>query len=650
MFMRIRAAQAAAMTVTVGATCLVLPAGAAHAATTCSTGVWVASYYANTTFKGTPKKTTCDTSINENYGTGDPTGVTLPKDNFGVRWNLTRDFGSGGPFTLTAATRDGIRVYLDGTRKIDLWKDVTTTRTKTLNLTIPKGKHTLRVDYAAFKGSANVKFTYTPRTSASVDKTKPLAPAGLKAVYSTGTYKATLTWARNPEADLAGYRVYRRTGSGAWTRISGTAAVTRTSYTDAPAPTGDAYTYAVTAVDKAGNASGRSAGATVTSADRTGPAAPGAFTAASGAAGNTLRWTASAGATRYEIQRAILPGTAFTTTATTGATKYEDTSAVLEQSYAYRVRALDAAGNASAFTASAEATRDSTAPPVPTGLTVAAETTDGVSLTWTGGGGDTAGYRVYRAASANGARTLIGSPQRAAYADLTGDPGRPYWYQVAAVDAAGNESARTTAVSAAQTAGPDDAPAAPTITSSFRGTTLSMVFRTDGYVPADHYVVYRSRTTPVRPEDGAELVAGSSGLQLILTGVTDRDYHYAVVAVSRAGAASGYSADHLPVWQPVGLRPTEIYETSQGDGTATLRWAAAAGEPGLTVDGYRVYRSTSPGVTKETATKVTSLPGGDDQFTDTGLDNGVTYYYAVSVVYNQGESGLSPEVALTPHS
>ncbi|SNS05907.1 PA14 domain-containing protein, partial [Actinacidiphila glaucinigra] len=165
MFIRIRAAQAAAMTVTVGATCLALPAGAAHAATTCSTGVWVASYYANTTFKGTPKKTTCDTSINENYGTGDPTGVTLPKDNFGVRWNLTRDFGSGGPFTFTAATRDGIRVYLDGTRKIDLWKDVTTTRTKTLNLTIPKGKHTLRVDYAAFKGSANVKFTYTPRTT-----------------------------------------------------------------------------------------------------------------------------------------------------------------------------------------------------------------------------------------------------------------------------------------------------------------------------------------------------------------------------------------------------------------------------------------------------------------------------------------------------
>jgi hypothetical protein len=35
----------------------------ARAATGCGTGVWTAKFHANTTFKGDPKKTACDTLI-----------------------------------------------------------------------------------------------------------------------------------------------------------------------------------------------------------------------------------------------------------------------------------------------------------------------------------------------------------------------------------------------------------------------------------------------------------------------------------------------------------------------------------------------------------------------------------------------------------
>jgi hypothetical protein len=38
----------------------------ARAATGCGAGVWTAKFHANTTFKGDPKKTACDTLINEN--------------------------------------------------------------------------------------------------------------------------------------------------------------------------------------------------------------------------------------------------------------------------------------------------------------------------------------------------------------------------------------------------------------------------------------------------------------------------------------------------------------------------------------------------------------------------------------------------------
>ncbi|MFD1272969.1 PA14 domain-containing protein [Streptomyces kaempferi] len=118
-----------------------ITAAPASAAVTCASPVWRAQYFGNSTFGGTPKLTACDSAIGENYGYGDPSGVTLPKDNFSVRWSLTRDFGSGGPFRLAAATQDGMRVYVDGVRKIDLWKNVSTTARKTVDLTIPAQAH-----------------------------------------------------------------------------------------------------------------------------------------------------------------------------------------------------------------------------------------------------------------------------------------------------------------------------------------------------------------------------------------------------------------------------------------------------------------------------------------------------------------------------
>ncbi|MEE1834934.1 PA14 domain-containing protein, partial [Streptomyces sp. SP17KL33] len=155
----VRRSTAAAATAVVLATVgglLAVSATTANAAVTCASPVFKRQLFANTTFSGTPKKTDCDSAIDQNWGTGAP-ATGLPTNNFGVRWTLTRDFGSGGPFTLSASGLDGIRVYLDpgttGARKIDLWKNGTTTVSKTVNLTIPAGKHTLRVDYVNWTGS-----------------------------------------------------------------------------------------------------------------------------------------------------------------------------------------------------------------------------------------------------------------------------------------------------------------------------------------------------------------------------------------------------------------------------------------------------------------------------------------------------------------
>ncbi|MFF9034537.1 PA14 domain-containing protein [Streptomyces sp. NPDC014892] len=365
---------------------LTAAAAPASAAVTCTSPVFKQQFFANTTFSGTPKKTVCDSAIDQNWGTGAP-ATGLPSNNFGVRWTLARDFGSGGPFTLSASGLDGIRVYLDpgttGARKIDLWKNGTTTVSKTVNLTIPAGKHTLRVDYVNWTGSAKVKFTYTPRTSATVDKVKPLTPAGLAMAYDQATGKAKLSWAKNKEMDLRGYRVYRRTEGGAFAEPMTT--TTGTSFTDATLPvTGARYHYVVRALDQAGNESQSTAEKAVTTVDRVAPGVPQGvdITDTSEDGGIRVGWTAVTGASSYRVYRAASADGTYTRVGTTDQLSYRDASTEQGVTYHYRVTAVDAAGNESARSASVDGRRrDDTPPSAVTGLT-ATPTEYGFELNW----------------------------------------------------------------------------------------------------------------------------------------------------------------------------------------------------------------------------------------------------------------------------
>ncbi|WP_405725129.1 PA14 domain-containing protein [Streptomyces sp. NBC_01537] len=447
---RAATARAAALALAVAAAGLALPASTAQAAVTCATNVWKVSYFANTAFSGTAKKTACDTAISENYGTGDPAGVTLPKDNFGVRWTVTRNFGSGGPFSFAASAQDGIRVYLDGTRKISLWKDVTKTAKKTVNVTIPKGKHTLRVDFAAFKGTANVKFTYAPRTSASVDKVKPLAPTGTSVAYSASTGKAKVTWSRNTEMDLAGYRVYRRLkGSSTWTKLTAT---TSASYTNTPPPTGKTYYYEVRAYDKAGNESAGSADRGVTTVDTTPPAAPfvdmDACPDLQPYSAPQLVTTAANAAdiALYEMQRRDTATNAWTTVYTGTKGAICDTGYPADGSkVTYRGRARDAAGNWSVYSAATTLTTSDLTPPA-TAADAHVEYRSGVPhLVWSPVSG-AASYQVLQYDPATGgyldalpgggttAQTDVVPRQLVAIADS-------YQYVVRSVDAKSNAAA-----------------------------------------------------------------------------------------------------------------------------------------------------------------------------------------------------------------
>ncbi|RPJ64108.1 MAG: fibronectin type III domain-containing protein [Acidobacteria bacterium] len=88
------------------------------------------------------------------------------------------------------------------------------------------------------------------------DTFAPGAPRGLAAVASEGSI--SLIWEANGESDLAGYLVLRAEGGGELRAVT-PEPIKETTYRDAQVKAGIKYTYAIVAVDAAGNRSEPSA-------------------------------------------------------------------------------------------------------------------------------------------------------------------------------------------------------------------------------------------------------------------------------------------------------------------------------------------------------------------------------------------------------
>ncbi|MGW1714205.1 pectinesterase family protein [Streptomyces sp. NPDC002156] len=531
-----------ATAVTVGGL-VVIPAVTAQAAVSCATGTWTEQFFANAKLSGAAKKTVCDAAISENWGAGRPAVSGLANDNFSVRWTQVRDFGGGGPFSVTAASQDGVRIYVDGKKILDTWKDVTRTQTKTVAHTFSKGRHTLRVDYFAGRGSANVSVKVTP---AAKDKVKPNAPVGVKASYAYPTAK--LTWTKSPEADLAGYRVYRSTSSNVpvvpANLISGSKLVTATSYNDKPAATGARYYYRLVAVDKSGNVSGGSSVVNVTSKDVTAPTAPTNVTVTGSGTGNTVAWgRPTADTVKYRVYRATsATGTGVTKLADTTAASYNDASAAEKTTYYYAVAALDAAGNEGARSAYVSGTRpDTTAPAAPASLT-ATGMLGSVELTWTSGDyPDTVAYEVWSSASADGTYTKLASIDEGYFNDISAVAGAVTYYKVYALDAAGNVSAAATVSGSALTPPDTTAPDAPSGLAAVGGDReIKLSWTAPVTETGLRYRIYRS-TSPDVALTGANLVAAGQTTTSYTDTNFDADavtYYYAVTAYDAAGNES----------------------------------------------------------------------------------------------------------------
>lgn len=170
--------------------------------------------------------------------------------------------------------------------------------------------------------------------------TAPAAPATLTA--AAGNAQVTLTWAASTGA--TSYTVKRAlTATGPFVTVA--ANVSGTTYTNTGLTNGTTYYYVVTASNAAGESVNSASAMATPAAVATAPAAPTALTATAGNAQVSLAWTASAGATSYNVKRALTAAGPFTTVASNvTATSYINTSLTNGTTYYYVVSAVNAAG------------------------------------------------------------------------------------------------------------------------------------------------------------------------------------------------------------------------------------------------------------------------------------------------------------------
>jgi chitodextrinase len=188
------------------------------------------------------------------------------------------------------------------------------------------------------------------------------------------------------------------------------------------------------------------------------PTAPsGLTTTAASATQINLAWTASTdnvGVTGYKVERCSGAGCSnFAQIATTTTTTFNDTGLTPSTSYTYRVRATDAAGNLSSFSASSTATSsaDTTAPSAPTSLTATAASSTQINLSWTASTDDVAvtGYKV-ESCSGTGCSNFvqIAAPTGTTFNNTGLTASTSYSYRVRATDAANNLSGFSTPATA----------------------------------------------------------------------------------------------------------------------------------------------------------------------------------------------------------
>ncbi len=106
-----------------------------------------------------------ETGIDHTWGNASPI-ATVPIDNFSGRWRGRFNFEAGGSIFRVVAD-DGVRLFIDGTKVIDGWKNQAATE-YLANVPLSAGEHLLEIEYYEAWGAARLAVSWEPVRSCDV--------------------------------------------------------------------------------------------------------------------------------------------------------------------------------------------------------------------------------------------------------------------------------------------------------------------------------------------------------------------------------------------------------------------------------------------------------------------------------------------------
>ena len=429
--------------------------------------------------------------------------------------------------------------------------------------------------------------------------------------------RPTLKW--NAVTGAAKYEVYRaRSKDGDYIKYS---TVTGTSYTNISyIENGNTYYYKVRALKSDGTAGAWSSIVSVTYKQTL--SAP-TVTGGNDAQGRpTLTWKAVTGAAKYEVYRARSKDGTYSKYSTTTGTAYTNSSYLTSgATYYYKVRALDANGNAGPYSAVVSVTcRLKLTAPTVTGST---DSQGRPTLKWNAVTG-AAKYEVYRARSKDGDYIKYSTVTGTSYTNTSYiENGNTYYYKVRALGSDG-------------TAGPDSTPVSVTYKAPFGAPLVTgskdsqgrPALKWDKVTDAAKYEVYRARS-----KDGTyslmstQSATGYTNTSYLANGTT---YYYKVRALKANGTASAYSSVVTITYGTVPTPAAPAMRSAKADSAGiTVSWDTAANA--VT---YNVYRTADAG---SSWTQVASSVKGTS-YKDTTVQKGVKYGYKVRGVAADGKT------------
>ncbi|MDZ7367935.1 MAG: fibronectin type III domain-containing protein [candidate division KSB1 bacterium] len=494
--------------------------------------------------------------------------------------------------------------------------------------------------YRVRASNAGGHSAYSNEANATTPADLPAPPSGLTATAISNT-QINLAWTDNSSDEIS-FRIEAKLGAGGAYEEIDSVGANVTSYSSTGLDPGTQYFYRVRASSTTGHSAYSNEANATTLPDP--PAAPSDLAAT--AVSNSqidLSWTDnSANEQGFKIESKLSSGLTFVQIATVGpnVTSYSNTGLSTMTSYTYRVRAFNAGGN-SAYSNTSTSTTFPNPPAAPSNLTAAAVSQTQINLAWTDNATTENGFKVDRKTGAAGTYAEVATlgPDVNAYSDNGLSANTQYFYRVRAFNSGGsspsNEANATTL---------PNPPAAP---SALTATPVSQIRINLAWTDnSNNETAFKVERKTGAAGTYAEIGTVAANVQVYAdSNLTANTAYFYRVRGLNTGGFSDYSneANATTLPNPPASAPSSLTTTVAGSNQVNLAWTDNSNDE----DGFKIERKD--GATG-TFAQIATVGSNITSFSNTGLTDGVTYFYRVRAFNTGGNSGYSNEASATPSS